>query len=782
MPQNDYNGLIEQLIPLYDDPAFATTLARFTKGLPPSAELIIKMELKRLYTPCTKPIDLRGRVQGECRKYRLNQVEHWLDDVAVNLYPRVLTRFGNRYTQGCWEMLTQTHNSYRMIEQRRKQQIEPRATQQEAIPHNEVEGIRFGHYLARRESRLQIATIAFISLPEGQQLHGTTSDISSSGAKIKVPSSFRYSLGQVLRISFPELAADCPNSPLETGIRYRILGIDDHQDSAIKWLRLCLVDEEPLLAPVLEAKIKQHKGTRHDIEDVLLQTRISGYEQYYLNHSNTLPLFFAGNELKYVQLSSNNQSLWNYWHDERKQPVMHHLFHADRMASLACAGLSHSRALIYCFDHIHQGKRYFYSATSTELSPEQRQLFWHLGATRPSWRVLRLTMHQLLPNEIDALSQDGMPIAPSIKALTHIGLLQDITPSSRGEDYLRVSKPTTPSSSLNHFCHGRHHKHQIETVYLDRKPKRKEPRYHFKIAVRIDDTQGNTLADGETIDFSARGLNIQLQSPVHLTSGSQICVSFPELQQKDPNAPLSQLLYKVVQLSPCGHNIRMTVEDSVDRHQGERFLRRLINFNLEKLTIEQEQIAAQDLLNHMHQLLLPRLNSLPFFSSKQDHKVTVKVLGVNFPLAPLPKLLQQCSHSRHFSLAPLLASRQQQLLVTPVRQRDKPQGLMTEIYLAAILESHQLPKLVAKLESDFESVQSRIQFIHQAQKVGQFFALRFHHSPISARPIELRQALEKLAKAKLHRARAIEDEFTNLVGCGELIDITDEVLVRLEIG
>lgn len=43
------------------------------------------------------------------------------------------------------------------------------------------------------------------------------------------------------------------------------------------------------------------------------------------------------------------------------------------------------------------------------------------------------------------------------------------------------------------------------------------------------------------------------------------------------------------------------------------------------------------------------------------------------------------------------------------------------------------------------------------------------------------EELGQLARLTMHRARALEVEFTSLIGSGEMFDITDEVLVRLEI-
>lgn len=41
--------------------------------------------------------------------------------------------------------------------------------------------------------------------------------------------------------------------------------------------------------------------------------------------------------------------------------------------------------------------------------------------------------------------------------------------------------------------------------------------------------------------------------------------------------------------------------------------------------------------------------------------------------------------------------------------------------------------------------------------------------------------LGDLARLVLHRARALEQELNSVIGSGEIQDVTDEVLIRLEI-
>ncbi len=94
MQKPEILSLAERLIPAYHSEDFDYLLGQMTEGDPPSVKILVKMELNRVMAPCTKPIDLRGRVKGECREYELDGLKHWLDDVAFNAYHKNTRKFG----------------------------------------------------------------------------------------------------------------------------------------------------------------------------------------------------------------------------------------------------------------------------------------------------------------------------------------------------------------------------------------------------------------------------------------------------------------------------------------------------------------------------------------------------------------------------------------------------------------------------------------------------------------------------------------------------------------
>ncbi|MEC6814934.1 PilZ domain-containing protein [Photobacterium toruni] len=781
MHLDDYKALIEQLLPIYNQPDFEAVFQLLTQHETGPVRLQIKMEINRLMTPCNKIIDLRGRVKGQCRQYMFNDHNHWLDDVAINLYHRRKAIFADQYCNGLYEELINTHNNFRILHHQQKISPPDTATTNAQYSLFQAQLIRFGYYLSREEKRLSIATPIALTLPNEQQILATTVDLSPSGARCKVPAAFDYQLGQTITASFPQLAQQYQDQQLNQRHPYRILGIDDIQDNdSIKWLRLLALTDHSALQAMI--KHDQHQSlSRNNHDDKIIQLRTQGYEHCYLKHTVTMPLFFAGENLKYSLLTDHNQHQWQYWHDERNQSVINHLLSASRIKNLELSGISHTSTLIYSFFHEHQGQRYFYSAALPEMTRQQRLLFWQIGAKRESWRVMRLTIYPLLQNDTQALAQLTPEMMPYCQDLSHIGTLQDLTHHEVQPDYLCGMTSTLSAQALNQFRHPRNPISQAEAIHFDPKPLRSESRFNYKTAIELQQNQHRI--SGYSIDFSSRGLNINLDQPLRCKKGDTVLIAFSQLARATKNDILKKMPYQVIRTSPSGKNIQLITIENEDGLLGGQFLRTLIASNIENLALCKEPQPSPAMLLTMHQMLLTRLHSLPYFAEKVDHKIKVKAVGSNFPLSSLASILHQLSNNDRLDLDIIFKQRVKEMLADPMRPRDKPQQpFIHELYLAVEYHENQRHKIETKLRRDFEDLASQRAYIQQARQQGDLFALRITALPL-LNPLTglIGEKLSKLARLSLHRARALEIEFTSLMGCGEIFDITDEVLIRLEI-
>ena len=121
----EFNGIIEDLKAVINQPDFDAQFKAATDDVPKSKQFLIKMELKRLAHPCNRLIDLRGSVDGEPTIFEHKGQIHYLDELAKNIFLEQVEKFG-RYTIGVYETVLQADNNFRIMHkiQQEKRQVE----------------------------------------------------------------------------------------------------------------------------------------------------------------------------------------------------------------------------------------------------------------------------------------------------------------------------------------------------------------------------------------------------------------------------------------------------------------------------------------------------------------------------------------------------------------------------------------------------------------------------------------------------------------------------------
>ncbi|PAU38144.1 pilus assembly protein PilZ [Vibrio coralliilyticus] len=779
MQQPEILSLAERLIPAYNSDDFEYLLAQMTEGEAPSVKILVKMELNRVMAPCTKSVDLRGRVKGECREYELDGVKHWLDDVAFNAYHKNTRKFGG-YTEGVWEALCNTHNNFRVMQKRGKPQGIEFSEKSTAY---DVEAINLGYDLKRRENRLKLSSQIEFQVNKDQLVHATTVDISPSGAKFKVPSAFNYKLGEIIAVRFVELAKNSEVEGLNTPINYRIVGIDEsYENDAVKYLRLLKLDETTVVEEVIEDQLKNDtQRSRHDNQDKVIRARSRGYEHTFLKHTCNLPVFFSGSELKLALMTENNQPIWQYWQDERNQQALTTLFNKERIEHLTKPGMRGSNNVFYSFTHEHQGKTLFFSMMMPEATRQVRQLFWHVGAKKESWRAFRLHVFELSDSERSELANHSTELDFDTKTLTHCGILQELSTEATNQDYLLTEKPRLPSSELNRFRHARNPESNPVCLYFDAKSRRKEPRFQFRSPIEMTCNQ-NIAHAGVTLDISKRGISVALTSPSSLKAGEMCSVNFKELSLYDKKLPLDCVPYSVVRISPGGKRLQLVMQEDSNTMRTIAFFGKLIEHNQDKLIAKKELLPSNLLLEGLHDILLDKIVSSPIFVEKRGKNLKPRVIGVNFPLAPHLVVLAKLGQEENFSLEPIYKGHTNTLLAQPMRRIDGAQPKFQEVYLSISQFGTRIQSYESKLVSEFDSLKERVAFIKNAQSMGKFYALRVCSAPVfDPMSALLQEDLKELAPISMHQARSLEKEINGIMGYGEITDITEEVLIRLEL-
>ncbi len=780
MLQSEILSLAERLIPVYGSVDFDFVLGQLTEESPPSAKILVKIELNRLMAPCQKSIDLRGRVNGECRKYVFDGISHWLDDVAFNAYHKNINKFGG-YTEGVWEALNNTRNNFRVLNKLNSDQ----ASSSLSDPNSPflAEPIQLGYDLKRQEKRLKVQSQVEIRRSEGQLLHGVSIDLSSSGAKFKVPSAFNYNLGEVIDVTFTEFASKSQLVGIENPLLYRVLAVDDcYENDAVRYLRTTLLTDTKMIDRVIDEVLNNaDKRTRHDNQDKIIRARTRGYEHIALKHTRNLPLFFNGNELKLAMLTPNNQPLWQYWHDERNQQVFGSLFHQQRMASLITPGVKGTTNVLYSFTHEHENKTYFYSMLRPEATRDNRKLFWHLGARRKSWRVFRISIFELSEQEKKDLASFSAELAQTTQSITHMGILQQISDDQSSQDYLLAEKPRLSANTLNAFRHPRRIYGNPKGIYFDAQSRRKEHRYRFKTPLELN--TGQTKSTGYSIDISKRGLGIKLDEPLTLRSGQEVRINFRELQLYDKDLALSAVPYRVVRVSPDGGMVQLVIGERSKTMRVIAFFNKIIEHNQNKIILQQDVLPSHALLERLHSVVLSRTLSSPIFIGKTSAGTfNTGVIGVQSPLPKHLGLCAQLGHETRFSLEPIFKGRTSTLIADPIKRAERTQKMHQDVYLSVSKIGNKVTGVETKLHQDFSNVKERIHFIKKARMMGDVYVIRLSTSPIVDPMTSLLSLdLAELTQFSMHQASKLEKELTSLIGYCEFEDITEEVVVRLEL-
>ncbi len=768
--------LLEQLLPLHQtdelDARLKTLLPKSTKP----QQLMIKMEIKRLMAPCLKRIDLRGKVAGECFPYELHGQTHWLDDVAINLYYRRLEIYQNKITLGLWEELQKTPNNY--------QELRKRPQSEKALKNqNETYPLCFGKRLTRSELRIQISSPVQAFLSNDMEVHGSTLDISSSGLRAKMPASFQYEKGDILTFFFPKLKEEFKLEGFSSGIQYQLISREmNHARDHFQRLSLQLITKTTVIKELIK-KINEKSAKKAAIEneDKLFLLRTQCYEQIFLSQTPSLPLFFSDHELKFSLLTNENKDLWNYWHDERNLLVIHRLFSKERLNQLKYKEKKHIETLIYCFTHQHADKTYFFSAVPESLPPEIRTLFFDFGSRQSSWRILRLTMTKISRDNIKQIQSFISKQKDKITPLSHVAFLQDLTLKQTREDFNSKINTSHSLKSFKPYVHPRAQVSTAKSITTLLLPQRKETRYKHKTATTLSHPiKGDFSA--QSIDFSPHGLSLSLSTGFPGLRAQEINVTFSDLMRRDPKAPLQEVPYNVIRISENGKELKLSLSKNKNSEIRSQYLNRLIKHNQKRLKIDDEDIPEASFLHALQQLLLTRLVSIPYFLCFKNDEFQLSAIAKNDAPFGFEALLQIDKNEKKMSLRHFFDEDITTLLHPILKKIKRENKIQHEFYFAVEIKEDQINKITQKKLEMFSSLNERIDFIKKARENGQFFAIRNRMQPLK----EIEQALHLEDFLSLHNISAsklkrIEIEMSKLCIYGELSDITDEVLLRLNI-
>ncbi|MDO6506669.1 PilZ domain-containing protein [Colwellia sp. 4_MG-2023] len=804
-----YQKIIHNFRGEVNKPSFDIKFTQQTKQMTKTEKFLLKMELKRLASTCTRSIDLRGLVNGDCKLFQYCGQSHFLDDIAINVFQENVDKYQG-YTFGVYEAVKNTENNFRVIYQKEQQHIDQLKSKeaQVELPKKTIEKLQYpvkyvpcSQRYNRMEERMNFVVPFAIALDDNQKKSVNSIDISVTGLKFRLNSKLPLYIDQKITIVFKDIESDFQFSRGDS-LEYQIKNIySDENTQLVGCQRIDDFENDDFKTFLLDYIQVNKRRYKINLENTIAALQSRSFEQYVLPKINELPIYFQLNDNqiipRYVLTTNNNQPTFQYWQDEEHHSNLHSLVNEARLPRLLKRYKQGKSLLVYSFIHQHQGKDYFYTVDEEQLSQENDFFpeFFTFAAKRASFSVTKLTyftidkstIHSpfILSNSQDPDEQYINPppskeVINCIDSLSFGVVASDITHQTSIVEYQGFSNKGIDVNKLKKFGHKRlKNKLVVQQLGISYKNLRQEPRFIYKTPVILENNKQEWQAN--SIDFSVSGVKLVLSEGVGVRAGDVISMTFPSLQKITSSHELKKLPYEVIKVNQKKTVLNCKVYIRSHQHVGRTFFKLLIEKNKEKLTTDEGSSLlpglAESLRTHYSQCI--EVPTLIVQTSGSRYKVEVLVTN-NQDNDFLERLRILSDRKGYYNFYPILTKLYKDNFLDSCLKKlvINAEPITDVLYISIANNVDQIDKGVSiKFERELNTSALRKNFIKQATQKGSFFSFQLKISRTNTPNLEyLNAELSYISTYAIHRSKQIEQDILSVVASIQCIDITHEVL------
>jgi hypothetical protein len=812
---SEYQLLIDSFAGLANKASFDTKYTAATIELSKTERFLLKMELKRLASPCTRCLDLRGLVDGDCQLFDFQGQNHFLDDFAIQVFQENAEIYQG-YTFGVYEAVKNAVSNLRHVQQIEKfnaESIDDKKYSKKGLTGKKnqypVKLFSFESYPNRIEERMNFAVPVTVALNDNEKIEVTSIDISLTGLKIKVANQTDFFEGDKVTVTFTGLEQEFKFNKNSLFI-YQVQNILNDNDVQFIGLKRISIKENDSFVRFLANYIQGNKRRyKINLDNSINALQARSFEQFSLMKINELVVFMSGNNQsflpRYVLLTKNNQDVYDYWRDEKKDSTLNFLVNSKRFDRLKTAQKQGRSLLVFSFIHIYQGHQYFY--TIDDLQQADDELFFAnfiaFAAEKESFKVTSLSYNEVSTGQayspyttanVETKQHENLnpslsnEIKEAIGKLSTIVTAVDLTSSMGVEGYKSLSHEGIDLTKLKLFGHKRLSQPiVVDEILVNYNKQRKEHRFKFKTPVIIECQSVNW--SGISVDFSVSGLKLELDKPAVLVSGEIVNLTFPNLQKITSTFALKALPYKIVRINKDKTIVNLRVLIKEHKHIGRSFFKLLIDKNKEKLTPDEYAMLTPDLSSALRTMYAANL-SIPTAivqTSGSHYKIASLVLGASANASTVNKiLLDAMSDVRggqgNYNLHSLLNGFPISNLLDQELKKISPNGISARelIYITVNSAIEDVDSAISvQLASEFSTSELTHTFIRESLVRGKFYCLEVRISNSEEPKMEhLDPELNYISLYAIHRGKQLEDEIYSVAGVVELFDVTQETLLR----
>lgn len=798
-----YESLVDELKAHLGTPQFDKLFKSKTASLTKPEQFLIKMEMSRLSQPVARFIDLRGQVTGQVKPYEYDGKQHFMDDTAIEVFEDAIKRHGG-YTLAVYEAVMNTENNHRVMQ---KKAAEQALTDDSTAAEQPAKVIKFASYESRREERMNYSIKITVEFDKDRKVAASTSDISLSGAKIKLGPRYSVKKGQLIGLRLVGLEQDFELG-LKNGIQYEVVAVEkvSREYNHVR-LKRTFIENNEKFDEFLESFIHGNKRRyKVNLDNTLDAVVSKGYEQYYIPRVTSFYAFLSlqGDKL-YPSLAlttENNIFIQRYFCDERKLSCLYSIINQQRLGHLLSSPDAVKEEYLYTFTHTAAGKIYYYSATKTELEsqPHLRDLFLGFGSQKDSWQCFKLQLMPSHPEDsyiplslpssagknIEKLNKPPTPrVQGLIKDVKYLLILTSVGTKFEQRTYQQLDYSKDAVNQLKLFGHSKHKTPpHLEPVALEYVNLRAHKRYLYKTSVSIEHHE-QTIT-GHTRDLSVMGLQIECDQPVEFKKGDIIKLNLPDLQKITKKHDLTNLAYEVMAVSKSLTTVNLKVHRIGDLpHMAIKFFTVLIDNNKDKLRVCEETPKIPGLSTALRNMVTKSVCQFPFYLHKEAAHFKAGAIGQGLYPSPLHVLLQNFALlNETTSIDGFLSTDQITEVITPLikdRSRQDP-PLPFTLFLRFDPRQAEISDAITSRCISEDDYKPQTLFVKKALKNDLVFVFRLYVSRTGRPDIDyLANELKYISQYALHKAKDLEEALWAVAGVGDLIDITEEALTHFDI-
>jgi len=677
-----------------------------------------------------------------------------------------------------------------------------------------------GYFRKRTHPRLQYACA--VTLEHGNiKSSALTRDISVCGVQVRIKGASPFRAGQEVLVSFTGLKDQTSRVSISR-IAYKVVAADIRQGDAVLRLRRVNLDRPAGFSELIEDLVERYERRyKIDIEDEYQSVLSWCYERIYTESATQIPFFVEQDDggvlrVQSVAMTEGNRHIARFFCTDADSYNFTPLCIPDRLQAL-----HDGRAVIVAMyrgrgeqdrcmrihsaaDCDHESERDFVRFVRHALAqPEHCVVKLHAGPV-PALSVPEAKVEEVSQRLQHKSESQMVELRDRLARLRYVGYLVDVTPyyrqlvadgDSAGGDTGNLTawvgserRAVTDGSVKDRLQQdiGNWRPELVRFGYVER---RREDRYLAETQVEIK--IGGKLYQGMTQDISTRGMRIRLEQTLDIEQRSVVKVGLVSLQRKRSSTNLMDIPYRVVNSVSDGGTVLMLERILGGDQKGlGKFFVELITKNQHKLGVDVGDIRGATASRIYESLLAANTPSIPFFLARDEEGgACLQYIGMPEAGNRLSEFfLIDGEHDFHCLSESRLVTALYDAVQILARQYkpgdDRPAPFELDMFLYKEVDEDSGDTFIhAATELDFSTAAGREAFIHKVMACPDWRFVRLiatFAQPLNAKAFE--KMVQTVRAQSKHRAIKLSEITGAVVGCGELLDLTDEMLLLRKLG